>query len=28
VLYGVIFVSLGKETINLNNSDLVNTTAP
>ena len=27
-LYGVIFVSLGKETINLNNSDLVNTTAP
>jgi UDP-N-acetylmuramyl pentapeptide phosphotransferase/UDP-N-acetylglucosamine-1-phosphate transferase len=28
VLYGVIFVSLGKETINLNNSDLVSTTAP
>jgi hypothetical protein len=27
-LYGMIFVSLGKEKINFNNSELVNTTAP
>ena len=27
VLYGVMFVSLGKEKINLNNSELVDTTA-
>ena len=27
-LYGVIFVSLGKEKINLNNSEIANTTAP
>jgi len=26
-LYGMVFVSLGKEKINLNNSELVNTTA-